>query len=81
MGLYPSIGYHTSFITLKEALDKRLLKKITTHNLIKMVEIVLSNNFFEFNSGTFQQISGMAIEIKFALPYAFIYMDQVEHDH
>ena len=46
-----------------------------------MAEIVLSNNFFEFNSGTFQQISGTAIGTKFALPYAFIYMDQVEHDH
>ena len=81
VGLYPSIGYHASLITLKEALDKRLLKKITTHNLIKMAEIVLSNNFFEFNSGTFQKISGTAIGTKFALPYAFIYMDQVEHDH
>ena len=43
-----------------------------------MAEFVLSNNFFEFNSDTFQQISGTAIGTTFALPYACIYMDQVE---
>ena len=56
----------------------RLLKKIPTDELIKIAEFVLSNNFFEFNSGTFQQISGTAIGTKFAPPYACIYMDQVE---
>ena len=43
-----------------------------------MAEFVLSNSFFEFNSDTFQQISGTAIGNKFAPPYACIYMDQVE---
>ena len=43
-----------------------------------MAELVLSNNFFEFNSDTFQEISGTAIANKFAPPYACIYMDQVE---
>ena len=43
-----------------------------------MAEFVLSNKFFEFNSDTFQQISGTAIGTTFALPYACIYMDQVE---
>ena len=64
--------------SLKEANDKRPLKKIPTDDLIKMAEFVLSNNFFEFNSDTFQQISGTAIGTKFAPPYACIYMDQVE---
>ena len=43
-----------------------------------MAEFVLSNNFFEFNSDTFQQISGTAIRTRFAPPYVCIYMDQVE---
>ena len=79
VGLYPSILQQAGLIAFKEALDKRLLKKIPTDNLIKMAEFVLSNNFFEFDSDTFQQISGMAIGTKFAPPYASIYMDQVEY--
>ena len=78
VGLYPSIPHQACLIALKKALDKRPLKKIPTDNLIKMAKFVLSNNFFEFNSDTFQQISGTAIGTKFAPPYACIYMDQVE---
>ena len=79
MGLYPSIPHQAGLIAFKEALDKSLSKKIPTDDLIKMAEFVLSNNFFEFNSDTFQQISGTAMGTKFAPPYACIYMDQVEH--
>ena len=75
---HPSIPHQAGLIALKKALDKSLSKKIPTDNLIKMAEFVLSNNFFEFNNCTFQQISGMAIGTKFAPPYACIYMDQVE---
>ena len=78
VGLYPSIPYQVGLIALKEALGKRLLKKIPTDDLVKMAKFVLSNNFFEFISDTFQQILGTAIGTKFAPPYACIYMDQVE---
>ena len=78
VGLYPCTPLQAGLIALKKALDKRLLKKIPTDDLIKMAEFVLNNNFFEFNSDTFQQISGTAIGTKFAPPYACIYMDQVE---
>ena len=53
VGLYPSIPLQTNLIALKEALDKRLLKKIRTDDLIKMAEFALSNNFFEINSDTY----------------------------
>ena len=53
VGLYPSIPHQAGLIALKEALDKKQLKKIPTDDLIKMTKIVLSNNIFEFNSGTF----------------------------
>lgn len=43
-----------------------------------MTEVGLNNNFFEFNSDAFQQISGTAVVTKFALPYISIHMDQVE---
>ena len=43
-----------------------------------MAQFVLKNNYFEFNGKVIQQISGTAIETKFAPPYACIYMDKVE---
>ena len=72
VGLYPSIPHQAGLIALNEALDKSLSKKIPTDDLIRMAEFVLSN------SEAFQQISGTAIGTKFAPPYAFIYLDQVE---
>ena len=45
---------------------------------MKMAELVLKNNIFEFNSKTYQQKSGTAIGTKFAPPYVCIYMDEVE---
>ena len=53
MGLYPSIPHQAGLNALKEALDKRPLKKIPTDDMIKMAEFVLSKNFFEFNSDIF----------------------------
>ena len=56
VGLYPSIPHQAGLIALKEALDKKHLKKIPTDDLIKMTKFVLSNNIFEFNSGTFHSV-------------------------
>ena len=63
---------------LREALDKRTHKEIPNENLIKMAEFVLKNNFFEFDTNVYQQISGTAIRTKFASPDACIFMDQLE---
>ena len=41
-----------------------------------MAEIVLKNNWFEFDSSVFQQISVTAVGTKFVQPYACIFMDQ-----
>ena len=43
-----------------------------------MVKFVLKNTFFEFDTNLYQQISGTAIGIKFAPPYADIFIDQLE---
>ena len=43
-----------------------------------MAEFVLKNNFFEFDTNVYQQISGTAIGTKFALPYVCIFIDQLE---
>ena len=76
MGLYPNISHQAGLKALKEALEKRDIKKIPTEDLVKMGEFVLNNNIFEFNSKAYQQKS--AIGTKFAPRYACIYMDEVE---
>ena len=43
-----------------------------------MVQFVLKNNYFEFNSKVKQQVSGTVIGTKFASPYACIFMDRME---
>ena len=43
-----------------------------------MVEFVLKNNLFEFNSKFYKQISGTSIGTKFASPYTCIFMDSIK---
>ena len=62
-------------MVLKENTDRQ---KIPTENLVKMSEFILKNNYFEFDSSVFQQISGTAIEAKFAPPPTCIFMGQHE---
>ena len=67
---------------LKEVLDRREEKKISTEDLVKMAEFVLKNNYFQFNGQVKHQISGTAIGTKFAPTYIqplvwFSYIDDV----
>ena len=78
VGLYPNIPHQAGLKSLKEAPEERDIKKIPTEDLLKIVEFVLNNNIFEFNSKAYQQNSGTAIGSKFARPYSCIYMDEVE---
>ena len=80
VGLYPNIPHEACLKSLKEALDRRREKKISTEDLDKMAEFVLKNNYFEFDRSVFQQVSGTAIGTKFALPYACIFMDRLENN-
>ena len=77
VGLYPSIPHEAGLRALKEVLDRREEKKISTEDLVKMAEFVL-NNYFEFNGQVKHQISGTAIGTKFAPTYACIFMDEIE---
>ena len=76
--LYPNIPHQAGLKALKEALEKRDIKKIPTEDLVKIAEFVVNNNIFEFNSKDDQQKSGNAIGTKFAPPYDCIYMDEAE---
>ena len=78
--LYPSIPHELVLKALEEALEKRDSIQISTSDLVKMAKFVPQNNYFESNGETKQQISGTAIGTKFAPPYAYIFMDQVESE-
>ena len=80
VGLYPSIPHDEGLDALKDRLEKRVDKKVPTADLVKMADFVLSNNFFEFDSETYHQISGTAIGTKFAPTFACIFMDKFETD-
>ena len=64
--------------TLRETLDKRDEKTIATKELLEMAEFALKNNFFEYDNKTKQQIFGTAIGTKFAPPYAYIFMSDLD---
>ena len=70
VGLYPSIPHSDGLEALSVKLEERVDKSIATEDLLQMAKFVLKNNFFEFNSKIKQQVSGTAIGMKFAPPYA-----------
>ena len=78
VGLYPSIPHKAGLETLRRRLNKRESFEIPTEDIVQMAEFVLTNNFFEFNGEVKRKKSGTAIGTKFAPPYGFIFMDEVE---
>ena len=74
VGPYPNIPHYEGLAFLKDILDSRVDKQVTTDTLIELAELVLKNNIFEFSDKTYKQIRGMAIGTKFAPPYAIFFM-------
>ena len=80
VGLYPNNPNEEGLRFLKNALGKRSNKNVSTDTLIELAELVLQNNYFEFNEQYLKQIRGTAIGTKFVPPYAIIYMVALEED-
>ena len=78
VGLYRSLPHEAGLQALKEVLERRTEKKISTNDLVRMAVFVLKNNYFEFNGEVRHQISGTVIGTKFALTYASVFMEKVE---
>ena len=78
VALYSSVPHDVGLEALRRMLDIQVNKKIGTEDLTKMAEFVLKNNYFEFSGEVKKQLSWTAISIKFAHPYACIFMNQVE---
>ena len=80
VGLYLSIPKEEGLRFLRNILEKRSNKNVSTDTLIELAELVLQNNYFEFNERYLEQIRDTAIGTKFAPPYAIIYMAALEED-
>ena len=78
VGLYPSIPNEEGLRFLRNVLENRSNKNVSTDTLIELAELVLKSNHFEFNERYLKQIRGTAIGTKFAPPYAIIYMVALE---
>ena len=48
-GLYHSIPNEEGLRVLRNVLEKRSSKNVSTDTLIELAELVLQNNYFEFN--------------------------------
>ena len=49
VGLYPSISHESGLNAIKEAFENRARKSVPTSGILKVLEFVLKNNYFEFN--------------------------------
>ena len=78
VGLYPNIPHSEGLTSFERFLELRDNKQISSDTLIELAEIVLKNNFFEFDQKTFKQVRGTAIGTNFAPPYAILFMADLE---
>ena len=78
VGLYANIPHDEALIAMKKALDLRKGKRISTDCLTELSECVLKNIIFEHNLSFYQQLQGIAIDTKIALPYAIIFLGDLE---
>ena len=77
---YPNIPHNEGLAFLKDFLDSRVDKQVTTDTLIELTQLVLKNNNFGFSDKSYKQICGTAIGTKFAPPYAVLFMAVLEQN-
>ena len=59
---------------------KTARKSVPTSDILKTLEFVSKNYYFDLNRNATQWLSGTAVGTKCAPPYAYIFMDKVETD-
>ena len=78
VGLYPNIPHGEGLAFLKDFLDSRVDKQVTTDTVIELAEPVLKNTIFEISDKTYKQIHRTAIGTKFDPPHAVLFMAALE---
>ena len=77
--LYTSIPHNDGLLAVQYFLDRQPHPNIPTHALLRLAELVLTLNSFEFNGQFFDQISGVAMGTKMGPSYACLFMGHFEH--
>ena len=76
VGLYNNIPHDEGLSSLQQGLDERNNPEIPTDYLIKLMEIILRNNLFNFHEQLYRQEIGCAMGTKPAPSYADIFMSR-----
>ena len=81
VSLYTSIPHADGLSALKFFLDHRPQNhnQPPTHTLVRLAELVLTLNTFEFDGTIFEQVSGVAMGTKMGPSYACLFMGHLEH--
>lgn len=76
--LYTNIPHQEGLQAVKLALDTRPILSPATKHILKLLEIDLTNNQFQFAGHHFRQVSGCAMGKSYAVSYANIFMSHLE---
>ena len=77
--LYTVIPNHDGLRALKHLLDRRADQDHPTSTILRLAELVLTLNHFEFNEDFYQQVCGVAMDTRMGPSYAFFFMGYIEH--
>ncbi|XP_065064699.1 uncharacterized protein LOC135690932 [Rhopilema esculentum] len=78
--LYTNIPHTEGIKAARGHLNKRTLKTPPTETVCDLIDIILTNNNFEFNRQHFLQKQGTAMGTRIAPPYANLFMGTFESD-
>lgn len=77
--LYTVIPHVDGLSALKHFLEKRPMQSPSTTCILRLAELVLTLNAFEFDGSYYQQTSGVAMGTKMGPSYADLFMAYLEH--
>ncbi|KAJ8023765.1 hypothetical protein HOLleu_36299 [Holothuria leucospilota] len=76
--LYTSIPHHAALAAIRHYLDQRQDPNIPTTTFLRLTELVLTQNCFQFNGRFFRQIKGVAMGTKLGPSVACLTMGHFE---
>ena len=78
IGLFTNILHEEGFKAMHNALSRRVHPKVPNKFLVKLMEILLYNNIFEFHDGYWRQNVGAAMGCKPVPDYANVFMETID---
>ena len=78
VAMYPSIPPREGVLAMRRALQQAGMSVEKVEYLVKVTELVLHSNVFEWDGKLYQQLFGTAIGTPLAPPYSGLYMGELE---